>query len=52
LSLYDGQLEWHCGKLGWNLQYTVFRNAIVGEMAKDGYQPDEMDTVMCRVTGA
>ncbi len=41
-----------CKRLGGNIQYIVLRNAIVGEMAKDGYQPDGMDTVMRRVAKA
>jgi predicted ATPase len=41
-----------CKKLGGNVQYIVLRNAIVGEMAKDGHQPDGMVTVMRRVAEA
>ena len=38
-----------CSKLGGNIQYSVLRNAIVGEMAKDGYQPEGMAEVIERV---
>ena len=41
-----------CGTLGGNIQYNVLRNAIVGEMAKDGHQPKGMATVMHRVAEA
>ena len=41
-----------CGKLGGNIQYIVLRNAIVGEMAKDAYQPDGMAEVIRRVAEA
>lgn len=46
-----GILKGLCSKLGGNLQYQVLRNAIVGEMAKDGHQPDGMSKVIDRVTG-
>ena len=37
-----------CGKLGSNIQYEVLRNAIVGEMAKNSYQPEGMAKVIRR----
>ena len=40
-----------CNKLGGNVRYNVLRNAIIGEMAKDGYQPDGMVKVIDRVVG-
>ena len=40
-----------CNKLGGNIQYNVLRNAIVGEMATDGYQPEGMAKVIDRVAG-
>lgn len=45
-----GILKGLCEKLGGNVQYSVLRNAIVGEMAKDGYQPEGMVKVMDRVS--
>ena len=39
-----------CSRLGGNVQYNVLRNAIVGEMAKDGHQPGGMATVIKRAT--
>ena len=46
-----GILKGLCSKLGGNIQYNVLRNAIVGEMAKDGHRPDGMSKVIGRVTG-
>ena len=45
-----GILKGLCEKLGGNVQYNVLRNAIVGEMAKDGYQPEGMAEVIDRVS--
>ena len=37
-----------CSRLGGNIQYNVLRNAIVGEMANDGHQPEGMAKIIHR----
>ena len=39
-------LRGFCGKMGENVDYRVLRNAIVGEMAREGHQPEGMAKVI------